>query len=120
MLPSPTPLAARPTKRVLINTMADNEALTSGDSWGAIAGGAFSISALSLLLLALGSGFGFSVVSPWTDRLSTAQIGSAAISWLILSEVAASCLGGYSPTFCSALRTPDRGMRLRKQRRPDF
>jgi hypothetical protein len=75
--------------------MPDNEALTSAVSWGAVVGGSFAISALSLLLLALGSGFGLSVISPWSTGLSTAQMSSAAIGWLILSEITASCLGGY-------------------------
>jgi hypothetical protein len=101
MLPSPTSLASRATLREPTtpgeptNTMHNHEALTSGVSWGAIVGGSFAISALSLLLLALGSGFGLSVVSPWTSRFSSAELGSAAVAWLILSEILASCVGGY-------------------------
>lgn len=95
MLPTPTPLASRPIPREPVNATPNKEALTSGVSWGAIVGGSFAISALSLLLLALGSGFGLAVVSPWANRFSNAEIGSAAIGWLILSEVIASCVGGY-------------------------
>lgn len=43
------------------------EAPTSGVAWPAIIGGAFAAAALSLILLALGSGFGLASVSPWSD-----------------------------------------------------
>jgi type II secretory pathway component GspD/PulD (secretin) len=41
-----------------------NEAYASGVSWAAIIAGAFVVAALSLILLALGSGLGLSSVSP--------------------------------------------------------
>jgi hypothetical protein len=43
------------------------EASTSGVAWPAIVGGAFAAAALSLILLALGSGFGLASVSPWAN-----------------------------------------------------
>jgi hypothetical protein len=42
-------------------------AQASGVSWGAIVAGGIATSALSLLLLALGAGLGFSSVSPWSN-----------------------------------------------------
>jgi hypothetical protein len=45
-----------------------NEAYASGVSWAAIIAGAFVVAALSLILLALGSGLGLSSVSPWRNR----------------------------------------------------
>ena len=42
-----------------------NEAYLSGVSWPAVFAGAFAAAALSLILLALGTGLGFSAVSPW-------------------------------------------------------
>jgi hypothetical protein len=73
-----------------------NEANTSGVSWAAVAGGAFVAAALSLILLSLGTGLGFSAVSPWSNNgASAAAIGSGAILWLILTQVLASALGGY-------------------------
>lgn len=69
---------------------------TSGVSWGAVIGGAFVAAALSLIMLALGAGFGLSAVSPWSNVGASAQaIGAAAIGWLILTEVIASAMGGY-------------------------
>jgi hypothetical protein len=52
--------------------------------------------ALSLVLALLGSGLGFSSVSPWTNRgASAASIGIAAILWLSFTQIAASGMGGY-------------------------
>lgn len=77
-------------------TFGRNEAYTSGVSWAAVAGGAFVAAALSLILLSLGTGLGFSAVSPWSNNgASAAAIGRGAILWLILTQVLASALGGY-------------------------
>jgi hypothetical protein len=52
--------------------------------------------ALSLILLSLGTGLGFSAVSPWSNNgASASAIGSGAIVWLILTQILASALGGY-------------------------
>jgi uncharacterized membrane protein len=65
-------------------------------SWGAVIGGAFTGAAFYLILLALGAGFGLSVVSPWSNvGVSASTAGAAAIVWLILIEIVASALGGY-------------------------
>jgi len=72
------------------------ESHSSGVSWGAVIGGAFVAAALYLILLALGAGFGLSVVSPWSNvGISASAAGRAAIVWLILIEIVASALGGY-------------------------
>jgi hypothetical protein len=73
-----------------------NEAYASGVSWAAVIGGAFVAAALSLILLSLGTGLGFSAVSPWSNNgASGSEIGSGAIVWLILTQIVASALGGY-------------------------
>src|ERR1700691_3808011 len=67
-----------------------------GVSWGAVIGGAFVTAALSLIMLALGAGFGLSAVSPWSNvRASAATVGAVAIIWLILTEAVSSSMGGY-------------------------
>ena len=72
------------------------EAGTSGVSWGAVIGGAFVTAALSLILLALGAGFGLSTVSPWfAAGVPAATVGTLAIVWLIVTQILASALGGY-------------------------
>jgi len=82
--------------RELPSNVARNEAYASGVSWAAVVGGAFVAAALSLILLSLGTGLGFSAVSPWSNNgASAAAIGSGAIVWLILTQVLASALGGY-------------------------
>jgi hypothetical protein len=73
-----------------------NEASSSGISWAAVAGGAFVSASLALILLALGTGLGFSSVSPWSNLgVSASTVGKGAVVWLILTQVLASAMGGY-------------------------
>jgi hypothetical protein len=73
-----------------------NEASSSAVSWAAVIAGAFVVAATSLILLALGTGIGLSSVSPWSSTGSTASVvGTAAIVWLIFSQLSASAMGGY-------------------------
>jgi hypothetical protein len=68
----------------------------SGVSWGAVIAGAFTAAALSLILLALGTGIGFSAVSPWSNSGAAAStIGWTAVIWLVLMQLIASSMGGY-------------------------
>jgi hypothetical protein len=51
---------------------------------------------LSVTLLALGMGLGFSAMSPWANAgASAAAIGVGAIVWMILMHAISSALGGY-------------------------
>jgi hypothetical protein len=73
-----------------------NEAYSSGVSWAAVIGGAFVSASLALILLALGTGLGFSSISPWSNvGASASTVGKAAIAWLILTQIMASAMGGY-------------------------
>jgi hypothetical protein len=73
-----------------------HEARSSGVAWAAVIGGAFVAAAFSLILLALGAGFGLSSVSPWSNAgASAATLGTVAIVWLLLVEIIASAMGGY-------------------------
>jgi hypothetical protein len=73
-----------------------NEAHSSGVSWPAVIAGAFVAAALSLALLALGTGIGLSAISPWDGAGGSASaVGKGAIVWLIFTELIASLLGGY-------------------------
>jgi hypothetical protein len=73
-----------------------NEAHSSGVSWAAVFAGAFVSAALSLTLLALGTGIGFSAVSPWPNSgASASAIGWGAIGWLVLMQIVASSVAGY-------------------------
>lgn len=73
-----------------------NEDNSSGVSWAAVAGGAFVAAALSVILLALGTGLGLSSISPWVNvGASTSMVGTAAIVWLIAMQIIPSAMGGY-------------------------
>lgn len=68
----------------------------SGVSWGAIFAGAAGAAALSLILVLLGFGLGFSAVSPWADTgMSAKGLGISTIVWLAFTQIIASGLGGY-------------------------
>ena len=72
------------------------EASTSGVAWPAIIGGAFAAVALSLILLALGSGLGLASVSPWYNAgVSATTFTVMTAVWLIVVQWLASGLGGY-------------------------
>jgi hypothetical protein len=80
----------------LAETSVMNEAPASGVSWASVIGGAVVAAALSLILLALGAGLGLSSVSLWSNvGASASTIGTAAIMWLILTQVISSSMGGY-------------------------
>ncbi len=69
---------------------------SSGVSWGAVIGGAFVTAALSLILLALGAGFGLSAISPWSSAsVSAATVGTVGLIWIVVTEVISSTTGGY-------------------------
>jgi hypothetical protein len=75
---------------------ANSEANSSGVSWSAVIAGGFVTAALSLILLALGTGLGLSSVSFWANvGASASSVGRAAIAWLILMEFMSSSMGGY-------------------------
>jgi hypothetical protein len=72
------------------------ESSISAISWAAIIGGAFTTAALSLILLALGSGFGLASVSPWPNSGASVTTFTAMTAiWLIIVQWVSSGLGGY-------------------------
>jgi hypothetical protein len=80
----------------MVEPFARNEAHSSGVSWPAVIGGAFVTAALSLILLALGTGLGLASVSPWSNvGASAATVSTAAIIWLIVMQIISSGMGGY-------------------------
>ena len=90
------PKSTAPYRAGVAETSVNNEANSSGVSWAAVIGGGFVTAALSLILLALGTGLGLSSVSPWSNvGVSASTIGTAAILWLILMQIISSSMGGY-------------------------
>ena len=54
------------------------------------------MAAISLILFALGAGFGFASVSPWSNsNLSATTFGVATAIWLIITQWLAAAFGGY-------------------------
>ncbi len=98
-MPLPSTAAPRPiVERQITATEvpARNEDYSAGVSWAAVIGGAFVAASLSLILLALGTGLGFSSISPWSNMQTTAAtLSKAAIAWLIITQILASAMGGY-------------------------
>lgn len=85
-----------PSYAALSGAPIDAEASRSGVSWAAVLAGATGAASLSLILLLLGAGLGFSSVSPWTNRgVEARTIGIATILWITLTQIAASGMGGY-------------------------
>ena len=65
-------------------------------SWSAVFAGGFAAIGLSVVLIILGSAFGFGAMSPFAgDGLSAATIGIVTIVWLIFIQLFASIAGGY-------------------------
>ena len=66
-------------------------------SWPAIIAGGFVAAALTLLLLALGAGLGFSVLSPWSGSPDMSSTGAATVAgiYLAVTAVMSSAVGGY-------------------------
>jgi hypothetical protein len=68
----------------------------SGVSWGAIFAGSAAAAVLSLVLLVLGTGLGFSLVSPWAHNgIGATTFGITTILWVTLTSLLASGMGGY-------------------------
>jgi hypothetical protein len=83
------------SQRALRNS-GSNESNSSGVSWSAVFAGGFVTAALSLILLALGTGLGFASMSVWSDvGASASTIGTVAILWFILIQIISSSMGGY-------------------------
>jgi hypothetical protein len=82
---------------VVIQPGADTgEPSVAGVSWAAVAAGAVVSCALTIVLLAFGTGLGLSVVSPWAGAgvpATTFKIGTGL--YLVVIAMLASSIGGY-------------------------
>ena len=64
-------------------------------SWSAVVAGALAAMAVSVALLALGSGIGLSLVSPYNISPSATTLGIGAAVWIILAQMWGYAAGGY-------------------------
>jgi hypothetical protein len=79
-----------------VDRLGTAESEVSAISWAAILAGGVASAALTLLLLAFGTGMGFSVVSPWSNSGVTSTTFSLwAGLYLIVVAMIASSIGGY-------------------------
>ncbi len=62
-------------------------------SWGAIIGGVITVLALSILLSILGTGFGLTMVDPYSDQ-PAAGVGKAISLWSFISVLISLAVGG--------------------------
>ncbi|MDO9176910.1 MAG: hypothetical protein Q7U16_01100 [Agitococcus sp.] len=79
-----------------MNETQENSSNISSVTWAAVFAGAAAVAALSLILIILGFGLGFSAISPWSNEgLSAQALGISGILWLVLTQIIASAMGGY-------------------------
>ena len=77
-------------------TEVEDESVTPAVSWGAVFAGAFVALGVTIALFTLGSGLGFTAISPWPNSgVSATTFGVAAAVWLIVVQWLASAFGGY-------------------------
>lgn len=76
--------------------VAPAESSSSAVSWGPIIAGAFAASTLTFILMLLGSGFGLTMASPWSNEgagVTTFAVSTAI--WLVIVQWLSSGVGGY-------------------------
>jgi len=67
----------------------------SGLSWSGIIAGAFTAIAVSFIFIALGSGIGLSLASPFSSSPSTTTLTVIGALWLVFSQAVGFATGGY-------------------------
>jgi hypothetical protein len=81
-----------PTQQEIVG----DQSAASAVSWGAVFAGAVVALALSLVLIALGSGIGLVSVSPWANSgVSAETFGVLAVAWFAAIQLFSSGVGGY-------------------------
>jgi hypothetical protein len=72
------------------------ESNRSGVSWGAVFAGGVAAAGITLILLVVGAGLGFSSISPWAgESMSATGLAVAAGIWLVIVQWLSSIVGGY-------------------------
>lgn len=72
------------------------EASFSAVSWSAIIAGALAATAITMILMALGSGIGLASMSPWTrGDISPRTVTFMTALWLVIVQAISAAVGGY-------------------------
>jgi hypothetical protein len=83
-------------EKQILEPRAEHLRMGSAASWPAIIAGAFVAAAVSLVLLALGSGLGFAAISPWPGHgVAATTFAVTTAIWLIVMQWVSSGIGGY-------------------------
>jgi hypothetical protein len=83
-------------EKQILEPRAEHLRMGSAASWPAIIAGAFVAAAVSLVLLALGSGLGFAAISPWPGHgVAATTFAVTTAIWLIVMQWVSSGVGGY-------------------------
>src|SRR3954447_17109475 len=72
-------------------------------SWSGAIAGAFAATAVTLLIIALGTGIGLSFSSPYSSGPTVTRLTVAAAVWLVMAQTMGFATGGY---LAARLRTP--------------
>lgn len=86
---------SKPSRAYVPTGAPARESPVSATAWPAVIGGALVAVAVTIFLLALGSGMGFAAVSPWGGNPSAVSFGIMAGIWLIIVQWISAGLGGY-------------------------
>jgi hypothetical protein len=91
-----TQFAQHPRNDYRENAVLPHAEADSAVSWCAIFAGAVASAALSLILLFLGTGFGFTLISPWSgEGISGTTFTVSSIIGITVISLLASAIGGY-------------------------
>lgn len=95
-IPGRDQVAPRPQTGISSNVSTTGESSRSAVSWAAIIAGALAATAVTVILLVVGTGVGISIVSPWYGAgASAATVGVSALVWLVVVQWISSGLGGF-------------------------
>jgi hypothetical protein len=67
----------------------------NGVSWSAVIAGAFTAIAVSIIVIALGTGIGMEVVSPYSSSPSAGTMTIIGALWLVFAQAVGFAVGGY-------------------------
>ncbi len=92
------PTAVQPAVPAYEHLHITKESTQSAISWAAVIGGAVAALAISIIVFTLGSGIGFSTMSPWSGMPQREAMVSFTVKtaiWMIVMQWLSALIGGY-------------------------